>query len=152
MRRVGGPVICLAFIIIVCGACRPPHGSRSSNLMLEVDLDAFSGVPNPHWNLSESQSSEFLARFKSLKPATGKITRNEGLGYRGFIITSHGDVSHELSEARVYRGQVFVQRADREEILSDPEFSLESWLLNTASGHVPESILEMVRREISNRR
>jgi hypothetical protein len=57
--------------------------------MLEVELDVFSGMPNPAWLLSRRQESA-LAELLSAEP--GQIspvtTPGEpfGLGYRGFIV------------------------------------------------------------------
>jgi hypothetical protein len=57
--------------------------------MLEVELDVFSGVPNPTWILSPRQEAALYERLradpKQISSATGQNTRL-GLGYRGLIV------------------------------------------------------------------
>ncbi len=51
-----------------------------------VELNLFSGRPNPTWRLTAEESSEFLKRFAQLRPTnTGRALEN--LGYRGLIVT-----------------------------------------------------------------
>jgi hypothetical protein len=57
--------------------------------MLEVELDVFSGVPNPTWILSPRQEAALYERLradpKQISSATSLNTRL-GLGYRGLIV------------------------------------------------------------------
>ena len=54
-----------------------------------VTLHVFSGLPNPTWQLDESQDAEFTERMHSLADVTERRPRGAygGLGYRGFTIT-----------------------------------------------------------------
>jgi hypothetical protein len=49
---------------------------------LQIELDAFSGLPNPRWELSEAQAAEFLTQLRALRPAQDRAGTNDGLGYR----------------------------------------------------------------------
>ncbi|MCP3802763.1 hypothetical protein NLX83_26160 [Allokutzneria sp. A3M-2-11 16] len=48
---------------------------------MEIELDVFSGVPNPRWTLSGAEARRLVA----LLPATPEPER-EGLGFRGFVL------------------------------------------------------------------
>ncbi len=54
---------------------------------MNVELDAFSGRPNPRWTLEASTAAEVASMLKSL-PTTPPVTLESRLGYRGFIL--HG--------------------------------------------------------------
>jgi hypothetical protein len=75
--------------MIACG------GGRS----VEIELDAFSGRPNPKWTLSESKGSRLLEKIASL-PEANDAPHPPGLGFRGFVVRS-GDRS-----IRVFGGRV----------------------------------------------
>jgi hypothetical protein len=81
-------------LFICCGmnAC---GGGRA----MEVELDAFSGRPNPKWTLSPEKASEFLAKIKAL-PVAGDAPHIPDLGFRGFILKS-GDRLMRVYGARV---------------------------------------------------
>ena len=57
--------------------------------MLEAEIDVFSGMPNPTFELSEKEEKELLDRVvagaSQLSPAADS-TQNFGLGYRGVIV------------------------------------------------------------------
>jgi hypothetical protein len=69
---------------------------------MEVELDAFSGRPNPQWNLPPDKASELLSRIGSL-PETKVVRLEPALGYRGFLLRE-GDRS-----IRVYGGIIQIQ-------------------------------------------
>ena len=51
-----------------------------------VELDAFSGRPNPRWQLSADEARDLSARLLRLQPARRAKLADGGLGYRGFYI------------------------------------------------------------------
>jgi hypothetical protein len=60
--------------------------------MVTVELDIFSGRPNPRWTLSKAESKQLIERVRAdpslmlpLDAETG------GLGYRGFVISEQED-------------------------------------------------------------
>ncbi|WP_017250327.1 hypothetical protein [Brevibacillus sp. HB1.1] len=58
-------------------------------IMLEVELDIFSGRPNPKWILSETEEKELLKIITSDPTQISPVYTPEeefGLGYRGFIV------------------------------------------------------------------
>lgn len=50
---------------------------------LQVELDLFSGRPNPSWALDEAESRLLLARLRLGRPCTSP---RQVLGYRGFLV------------------------------------------------------------------
>jgi hypothetical protein len=86
-----------------------------------VELDAFSGQPNPRWPLTESEAAELLRLIAGLAPAAGGSSlRPPGLGYRGFRLEGSAGEAY-----RVYRG--LVQSPDR--VLADADRRVERFLL-----------------------
>ena len=83
-----------------------------------VELDIFSGRPNPRWELDEPDAGE-LQRLQSSLPASGGTAPEPPpLGYRGFSYGIAGST-------RAYKGYVQTLQG----ILADPEFSVERFLL-----------------------
>lgn len=85
-----------------------------------VELDVFSGRPNPRWELDEPSRQKLRHLQSRLRRAREAPPEVPGLGYRGFLYPSpHGHV-------RAYRGYVTTAQA----VLVDPSFSIEHYLLN----------------------
>ncbi|MFI5179842.1 MAG: hypothetical protein ACHQPI_00415 [Thermoanaerobaculia bacterium] len=100
-----------------------------------VELDAFSGLPNPEWELTTEESDEFQRRLHELKDSDRRERRYEGLGFRGFKVA--GLTGYE--EVVVGKLTVWVRGTDGEEsILKDPECRLARFLVGTAKGRVTE--------------
>jgi hypothetical protein len=117
-------------------------------VILEVELDAFSGRPNPRWELTGTQAAEFLARLHALQPTRANQFGSEGLGYRGFVVRTTAEAANDFDEVRLYRGTVFMRHRDRVEAYSDPQRTLERWLLDSARGHVTQSVLAYIQSEL----
>lgn len=79
---------------------------RRNTRVIEVELDAFSGRPNPRWNLDEDTSAQPVEQLQTLLVTRSSVSVQPGLGYRGFIL--HGaDFT-----ARVFGGVVQVNRGE----------------------------------------
>src|SRR5882724_5553115 len=105
---------------------------------VEIELDVFSGRPNPRWLLSPSQEIEWAIRLDSLPNAAGQdMPEPPGLGYRGFTVRADKQV-------RVYGGLAQID----DETYLDVRRNLEKWLLSTSGSSVDESIKEMVATEL----
>lgn len=85
---------------------------------MDVELDIFSGRPNPRWSLAEPQNELLLSLIASLQPATALPPQIPGLGYRGFLI------EHGGQKIRAFCG--FIKC--REGTFSDPNLSIECGL------------------------
>jgi hypothetical protein len=54
--------------------------------MFYVELDVFSGRPNPRWPLTSEEAEELSARVSRLAPDGGAGKPSTALGYRAFIV------------------------------------------------------------------
>jgi hypothetical protein len=140
-----------AYALCAFASCQHPSTVRGWEVPLQIELDAFSGRPNPRWELTQAQAAEFLKLLRALQPAQMSHSMGDGLGYRGFIVSANGGPVDGYGEIRVYRGTVLVRRGDRTEALSDPQQILERWLLRSARGHVAEAVLQYIQSEIGPR-
>jgi hypothetical protein len=112
---------------------------------IEVEVDLYSGRPNPRFTLPDV--AEFERRLAGSPPpdaGTGQV--RDGLGYRGLRVsgTSVGEVlvSGGVIEVRDAAGRV-TRRAD-------PGRSLERWLIGAAAGQVPPGDLDIVRDNLTH--
>jgi hypothetical protein len=85
-----------------------------------VELDVFSGRPNPRWQLDEHSTRELRRLQSRLTVSTLAPPEPPGLGYRGFSYTD------AMGSCRAYKGYVRTSRAT----LADPSFSIEGFLLD----------------------
>ena len=51
-----------------------------------VEVDIFSGMPNPGWTLSEADATTFRSKVSGLQKTAAR-SRSANLGYRGLVIT-----------------------------------------------------------------
>lgn len=94
--------------------------------MLSVELDIFSGRPNPTWILSKGEERELIDRLVAdpslmLPPSA----ETGGLGYRGFIVTS-------LSEDNGLRYKSGLPTSFRLGGIYDKDKTASLWLLDTS--------------------
>jgi len=64
---------------------------------VRVELDVFSGLPNPTWELALPDVTDIVAKIGSLPRADVRVAVPD-LGYRGFLLSTSDD------EIRVFRG------------------------------------------------
>jgi hypothetical protein len=94
-----------------------------------VELDVFSGRPNPRWELDEPAADELRRLLRRLTVAAATPPEPPGLGYRGFVVTDDG------REFRVHNGYVSGSGVLR----VDPARSVEQFLL----GQLPPQLEEL---------
>jgi hypothetical protein len=99
-------------VLLFCATCAPLVSNQPAQL-LEVELDAFSGRPNPKWTLAPELSATLTNAFGSLTAAPD-IGILDHLGYRGFVIR------HDGREIRVYRGRIMITAQNRTDTFFDP--------------------------------
>ena len=68
---------------------------------MEIELDVFSGRPNPRWVASPERAASISRGLSSLRDAPAR-PEPDHLGYRGFVIRQSG------LRARVYGSYVHV--------------------------------------------
>ncbi|MFC3452899.1 hypothetical protein [Amycolatopsis speibonae] len=107
---------------------------------VSVELDLFSGMPNPAWTLRNAEAAEFQRKLVSLpKASEGRIANN--LGYRGFIVRTGA------TTVLVQRGIVRVTQDGGTLFRTDSGRMLERWLLQSGKPHVEPGIFADAERE-----
>lgn len=94
----------------------------------EVEIDIFSGRPNPHWMLSLAEERELRKRLLSLKKPMSPPDI-PALGFRGFVVRLGG------YSARVYGGRIMISLGlGQESVFADTE-GIEDILRREARKH-----------------
>lgn len=83
-----------------------------------VELDIFSGRPNPRWQLDEQGAEALRELLSRLATTTDSPPEPPGLGYRGFLLTD------ETGKFRAYGGYV----TGPDGAYADPTSSVERFL------------------------
>ena len=85
---------------------------------MRVELDVFSGRPNPVWQLDAQAAAALTALHDALIAGAG-WREPPALGYRGFLYAIRAD------DCRAYHGAVRTPHA----ILADPRQTIERFLI-----------------------
>lgn len=113
-----------------------------------MTLDVFSGKPNPTWELSQEQQTEFMIKISGLKH-TEDIQKSSRLGYRGLIVEEkiNPKVQRiiELNDGiiRIFEGKLV-------SILKDKDSEIERWLLHTAPKTIDKDLLISIEEKLKN--
>ncbi|MDZ5620758.1 hypothetical protein [Nocardioides bizhenqiangii] len=70
--------------------------------MFEIELDMFSGLPNPRWELEGKEADAFIARIVANRRQVRSL-RSIGpvLGYRGYIVRAYGETARRLAASGI---------------------------------------------------
>jgi hypothetical protein len=121
--------------------------------VLEVELDIFSGMPNPAWALSEAREKTLLELLRSdrgqvspARTASGRL----GLGYRGMVVRRSKQDSGVWDKAMAAARKPF---PDEFRLGVNParRDSAAEWLLSTAGPQgagVDDELLEVASRGV----
>jgi hypothetical protein len=109
------------FLLLAACATTSTGDMRVSDVV--VELDAFSGRPNPTWTLTPAEAAELDRRLRDLPAAPDATLPDLGLGYRGFQLlgTAAGGAPQ-----RIYVTSGLVQIGDA--ALYRDVHGLEAWL------------------------
>jgi hypothetical protein len=119
--------------------------SESPPPRCEVELDIFSGRPNPTWTLSAEQAETLMRRLASLPPASPRELSGN-LGYRGFMVQCSEGAGSRL--IRVQKGIVELAQGAKTDYAEDKDRELERWLLNSGKSHLPGELLQIAERDL----
>jgi hypothetical protein len=111
---------------------------------VEVELDIFSGMPNPTWILTDAEADNFVKQLAALSP-TSAAELSGNLGYRGFIVRLTEGADTE--SIRIQTGAVHITKGATNVYGYDKDRELERWLLNTGKPHLKNELLQIVERE-----
>ncbi len=140
------------FIIILIFFINFGCKSNKTDNKTYVELDIYSGQPNPTWILPSAIEEDMMSRITKLK-STSKITINpQNLGYRGFIINTQDSESNILKTIKLYKGFIEVSNSTGKMYYEDPQKKIEIWLLSTsvsAQPPVSENLIIQIINEIN---
>jgi len=120
-------------------------GSAPMATRCEVELDIFSGMPNPVWQLSDAEADSFVQLVAALPHSpTGTLAGN--LGYRGFIVQCSQAAATQV--IRVQSGTVHLVEGTTTTYARDEARRLERWLLDTGRPHLRPEIFQIADREL----
>ena len=111
----------------------------------EVEVDIYSGLPNPRFVLGAAQAAELERRIAALPPPLANTGPRTGLGYRGVLVRDTGPFVDLVISA----GTVTMRdRSGHVTQKSDPRRELERWLIEAGAGHLQQGELEAIREEL----
>jgi hypothetical protein len=110
----------------------------------EVELDIFSGMPNPTWVLTDTEADSFVKQLDAL-PRTSAAALSGNLGYRGLIVHCTDGVTRSI---HVQTGVVHISSGDTPVYAHDEDRELEKWLFDTGKPHLSNDVSEIVEREL----
>jgi len=116
-----------------------------------VELDVFSGLPNPTWVLSLSQTADLTSTISRLKPAEATGQRPDDLGYRGFIVQLAAGSAAAAQTIRAHHGIVEVADSSATAVYLDPDRQIERFLLATAPPALGDDLTAEIAKEIMKR-
>lgn len=111
--------------------------------MINIELDIFSGRPNPVWTLTDKEENELFSRVMADK-SIADLPKSVGhLGYRGFGIKVGGDKAKRWQAARIPLRFFLSAGHSREK-------ETEKFLLNTtdAGSQAGDSVLRVAQESI----
>jgi hypothetical protein len=113
-----------------------------------VQIDLYSGRPNPRWRLDEGQSAQLIRRLDAM-PEVGHGELAQGLGYRGVIVTMQDSASGRPMTMTVSAGTVLQRFYDGTELWRrDVGRHFENWLIDTGRSHLDPTVYEYTKRQL----
>lgn len=133
MRMKTLPAVILAASF---GAAALGQGGEGHSIRIELDM--FSGRPNPVWTLTAAEAAELEAMTASLPVVAAPAPPFDGLGYRGIVARNPADSGWSLV---AFRDTVRIRTLEGSEVRADPDARVERWLLGTAGDAVDPALL-----------
>jgi hypothetical protein len=130
--------------VALLGCAAPTSGGGR----MQVEVNVYSGRPNLQWDLTSQEAEEFVSQFQALPPYQGTESVNEGLGYRGLIVTKLNERIEGYSEIAISNGVVIAKQNGRSQPFMDPNRRLEKWLLQTGRGRLDEALYEHINQQL----
>ncbi len=125
------------------------YGSLEEAALVRVELDIFSGRPNPRWTLTSVQRGELIDQLRAGTIPLLTVEAGESrLGYRGFILRFDREELQMLGAPATASREVRVRSGIG--IGIDVSKVAESWLLEaTPAGVIPDAAIEESETQIA---
>lgn len=131
-------------IVTILGCAVPTSGGEK----MQVEVDVFSGRPNPQWTLTPPEAEQFIQQVQALpSEASGGVVK-EGLGYRGLVVTKSDDRNENYTEISISNGLVITNKNGQLKRLVDQNRTLERWLFQTGRGHLENPLYQQIEQQI----
>ncbi len=114
---------------------------------MRVELDIYSGRPNPSWVLTAEEATELLRRLQAL-PESDSGSVREGLGYRGLVVTGEGLRASALDKLEISAGIAVGRGSGPARLFQDRERDLERWLCSTGKGKIDDLLYDGVSEDL----
>jgi hypothetical protein len=115
----------------------------------QVELDIFSGRPNPTWYLSQVETKTLKKMLVSLSNIPS-VNMPDNLGYRGFSIKQGETSSIHQPVYKIFHDVIQQSVGGIESYYTDPDRQIERWLLLTAREHIEVGLYQMIQSEIED--
>jgi hypothetical protein len=128
----------LAVLLVGAMAVLGKAGAQTSGETWQVEIDIFSGRPNPVFTLSASEVADVKGRLATAKSAAGasanvKTIRPSILGYRGLLILGKSSDGKQVTgDIEVYKGKLLRRTPSPAAVLDDSAAGVERQLLSLA--------------------
>jgi hypothetical protein len=105
------------------------------DLTMRVELDVYSGRPNPAWDITSEEGEQLLATFREL-PARATGTLPGSLGYRGVILQGGGVRAAGYERITIRNRVVLAEGPLGNKLFSDSDRAFEGQAAATGQGKV----------------
>jgi hypothetical protein len=144
----------LAFFMLACSLdsetqTRSRNSTPKNVKRATVTLQIYSGRENPEWNLTGKQANELLALLDNLSESQ-PIVFHSHLGYTGFRVAWDENGTKTKREIIAYRGQLLYRNDNSKKYFTDPERSLEKFLLKTGDSALDAQHAKRIEQEIKS--
>lgn len=117
---------------------------------MDVEVDLYSGRPNPRFRLEPAAAAELMRRLAALPPLSGRATPRDTLGYRGLRIDA-GVTESPVTEIIVSDGVVFIRDGGGvERLLKDVHRGLERWLVEAGTAKLDPGVVAALHQDLES--
>ena len=79
-------------------------GTAATAETARVEIDIFSGRPNPSFQLDQAATARLLQLLDNIQRGRGAAAPRDGLGFRGFVVSIEGNPDIRVSGTAVVSG------------------------------------------------
>ena len=148
MPKLTHLLLCLPLLLALTACTPAANPTPTPAAASHVELDVFSGLPNPAWDLPPAGTAVLLAMIGALPPSPS-VSLPTPLGYRGFLVTIPGSSSASVVTLRAYRGIVAYQ-GPKTAYYADPAKQVERWLLSTSRPYIDVQLYDSLLAQIGH--